>query len=115
MAGGKEVGGTQLKRVEYLEAELGHLNDRMENEGHQIQQQADSIASMQMKMDQKFEEVLRALSRGRSFRQTCVFHDDIPKNNSGGSKPVVSGSSYSSGSSDGGGRPPGGKYGGGTN
>ncbi|CAH1433234.1 unnamed protein product [Lactuca virosa] len=60
MAGGKEVGGTQLKRVESLEAELGHLNDRMENQGHQIQQQADSIASIQMKMDQKFEEVLRA-------------------------------------------------------
>ncbi|CAH1433235.1 unnamed protein product [Lactuca virosa] len=92
MAGGKEVGGTQLKRVESLEAELGHLNDRMENQGHQIQQQADSIASIQMKMDQKFEE-----------------------DNSGGSKPTGSGGSGTGGSSDGGGRSQGGEYGRGTN
>ncbi|CAH1448287.1 unnamed protein product [Lactuca virosa] len=121
MAGGKEVGGTQLKRVESLEAELGHLNDIMENQGHQMQQQADSIASMQMKMDQKFEEVLRALSRGKKTAEEEVFDEpvfstmDTPKDNSGGPKPGMSSGSDSGGSSDGGGRPQGGEYGGGTN
>ncbi|CAI9291080.1 unnamed protein product [Lactuca saligna] len=55
--GGKDAGGAQLKRVELLETELGHLYARMENQGHQIQQNAESIASLQLKMDQKFEEM----------------------------------------------------------
>lgn len=120
MAGGKEVGGAQLKRVESLEAELGHLNDRMENQGHQIQQ-ADSIASIQMKMDQKFEEVLRALGRGKkskegeSFDEPVISMMETPKDNSGGSKPTGSGGSGTGGSSDGGGRSQGGEYDGGTN
>lgn len=72
---------------------------------------------MQMKMDQKFEEVLRALNRGKKTAEEEVFDEpvfstmDTPKNNSGGSKLVVSGGSGSGGSSDGGGRPPGGEYG----
>ncbi|CAH1440276.1 unnamed protein product [Lactuca virosa] len=121
MAGGKEVGGTQLKRVESLEAELGHLNDRIENQGHQIQQQADSIASIQTKMDQKFEEVLRALGKGKKSTEGEFLDEPVistmetPKDNSGGSKPAGSGGFGTGGSNDGGGRQQGGDYGGGTN
>ncbi|CAI9302953.1 unnamed protein product [Lactuca saligna] len=63
MAGGT---GAPLKRVESLEKELGQLNDRLETQGHQIQFQDDSIASMQLKMDQKFEEVLKAIATGKN-------------------------------------------------
>ncbi|CAH1443906.1 unnamed protein product [Lactuca virosa] len=54
--GGKETGGAQLKRMESLETELGILYDRLETQGNQIQHQADSIASIQLKMDQRFQE-----------------------------------------------------------
>ncbi|CAI9295016.1 unnamed protein product [Lactuca saligna] len=71
--GGKETGGAHLKRVESLELELGTLYDRLENQGNQIQHQADSIASIQLKMDQhqlkmnqKMEEILGALSKNRT-------------------------------------------------
>ncbi|CAH1441894.1 unnamed protein product [Lactuca virosa] len=59
-------GGAPLKRVESLEKELGHLNDRLETQGHQIQFQGDSIVSMQLKMDQKIEEVLKAIAKGKN-------------------------------------------------
>lgn len=69
--GGKETGGAQHKRVESLEMELGTLYDRLENQGHKIQHQADSIASIQLKIDQnqlkmeqKFEEILGAIAKG---------------------------------------------------
>ncbi|CAI9280051.1 unnamed protein product [Lactuca saligna] len=71
--GGKETGGAHLKRVESLELELGTLYDRLENQGNQIQHQADSIASIQLKMDQhqlkmdqKMEEILGAVSKNRT-------------------------------------------------
>ncbi|CAI9279996.1 unnamed protein product [Lactuca saligna] len=63
--GGKEARGAQLKKVESLETELGHLYARMENQGHQIQQNAESIVSLQLKMDQKFEEILGAIAKSR--------------------------------------------------
>ncbi|CAI9298532.1 unnamed protein product [Lactuca saligna] len=63
--GGKEARGAQLKKVESLETELGHLYARMENQGHQIQQNAESIASLQLKMDQMFEEILGAIAKSR--------------------------------------------------
>lgn len=75
--GGKETGGAQLKRVESLELELGTLYDRLENQGHKIQHQADSIASIQLKIDQnqfktelKFEEILGSIvkvSQGKTI------------------------------------------------
>ncbi|CAH1449530.1 unnamed protein product [Lactuca virosa] len=117
--GGKDVGGAQLKRVDSLEAELGHLNDRMETQGYQIQHQADSIASMQMKIDQKFEEVLKALSKGKKTAEGEIFDEPVSsmmetlKETSGVSRPVAIGGS--GGSSDGGGRSPGGDYGSVTN
>ncbi|KAL7594877.1 hypothetical protein Lser_V15G31347 [Lactuca serriola] len=63
--GGKEARGAQLKKVESLETELGYLYARMENQGHQIQQNAESMASLQLKTDQKFKEILSAIANSR--------------------------------------------------
>ncbi|CAI9300026.1 unnamed protein product [Lactuca saligna] len=63
--GRKEAGGAQLKKDESLETELGYLYARMENQGHQIQQNAESMASLQLKTDQKFKEVLSAIAKSR--------------------------------------------------
>ncbi|CAH1436757.1 unnamed protein product [Lactuca virosa] len=63
--GWKEARGDQLKKVESLETELKHLYARMENQGHQIQHNAKSMASLQLKMDQKFKEVLSAIAKSR--------------------------------------------------
>ncbi|CAH1446128.1 unnamed protein product [Lactuca virosa] len=63
--GGKEARGSQIKKVESLETELGHLYARMENQRHQIQQNTESMASLQLKMDQKFEEALSAIAKSR--------------------------------------------------
>lgn len=97
--GGKETGVAQIKRVESLELELGTLYDRLENQGYQIQHQADSIASIQMKIDQnqlkmeqKFEEILGAIAKGnqgKTIREgepsgtPVISMEGIPKGYSG--------------------------------
>ncbi|CAH1446129.1 unnamed protein product [Lactuca virosa] len=63
--GGKETGGAQLKRVESLESELGIRYTWMETQGHKIQHQADSMASLELKMDRRFEEVLNVIARNK--------------------------------------------------
>lgn len=67
---GKETRGAQLKRLESLETELGVLYDRLESQDNRIQQQADSLVFIhekmdqnQSKMDQRFEEVLGAITK----------------------------------------------------
>ncbi|CAI9299429.1 unnamed protein product [Lactuca saligna] len=129
--GRKEAGGAQLKRVELLETELGHLYDRMENPGHLIQHTADSIASLQLKMEQKFEEVLMAIAKshpeepngkksvGEEHNSDPVFSwvettkGTNPTGFSGGSRNGTGGGS--DGGGGGGGHTTGGEYNGGTN
>nr|KAJ0228165.1 hypothetical protein LSAT_V11C100046520 [Lactuca sativa] len=125
--GGKEAGGAQLKRVESLESELGVLYDRLETQGNQIQHQADSIASIQLKMDQnqlkmdqKLEEVLRAVTKGMKSGEGEKESEPVssilatPKESAGGYRSGVVGGS--GGSGDGGnGRTNNGEPTGGTN
>lgn len=112
--GGKETGGAQLKRVESLETELGVLYDRLEHQGNQIQNHADSIASIQSKMDQKFAEVLNAISKNRSTETkekkvaegepngtSVVSLVETPRDYSGGSRGDTGGSRNTYGGGDG--------------
>ncbi|CAI9277018.1 unnamed protein product [Lactuca saligna] len=99
MAGGKEMGGAPLKRVESLEKELGHLNDRMETQGHQIQHRAESLAKKTGEDSIMDEPVFSVL--------------ETPKDDSEGSRQSSMGGS--GGHGDEGGRTSGGEYGGVTN
>ncbi|CAH1412842.1 unnamed protein product [Lactuca virosa] len=111
MAGGKETGGAPFKRVESLEKELGHLYNRMDTQGHQIRNHADSLASMNIKMDQKFEEILSAIIKGKKTGEDLVADKPIfsvletpkgpPKEYNGGSRQGTMGGS--GGNRDGGG------------
>ncbi|CAH1422793.1 unnamed protein product [Lactuca virosa] len=123
MAGGKETGGAPLKRVESLQKEIGHLYDRMETQGHKIQNQAYSLASMQIKMDQKFEEILSAIIKGKKTGEDLVADEpvfSVLETSKGPSKEYIGGSRQgtmggSGGNGDGGGRTAGGEYRGVTN
>lgn len=91
--GGKETGGAHLKRVESLETELGVLYDRLETQGHQIQHQANSLASIQLKMgqhqskmDQKLEEVLGAIVKNR----TTTPNEKGPMGEENNNTPIIS-------------------------
>ncbi|CAH1444807.1 unnamed protein product [Lactuca virosa] len=110
--GWKEAGGAQLKRVESVESALGVLYYRLEIQGNQIQHQADSIASIelkmdqnQLKMDQKLEEVLRAVIKGKNSGEEEESEPvssilETLKESTGGSRSSAGGGS--GGSSDGG-------------